>query len=568
MASQPLVLTDPNLLAEFVRESEFKSFFETRFAAPPDLAALLFRDGQLIDTYKGAHFSVGGITEALKRIVVGTHHIAIMLADLKPFQVNMPLKAMSKDNVEIAGLVTLELQLNPEKPSNILGLMGGVSRNETDPKPGDAPSNARKALSRFDVLERIRPHFTDRVIEATIGRVYAEEVRGNIGLQDKIQADMMQLAERVCGDIGVMVRSTSIEWAMNAVEREQFAKAEIERQQAGLDYQLELLKREVERQKESTQVRIEANVDVTKLQQASQDELAHMVLASEVRFVDAREEAERRQEMEALAHEIGVLRVERAGRFENELAEAGQVIDLTKEKARLREVEREIEVLDTRHVSEMRKIGFFTDIEMQGVQERLNIALKKEGMTAELDIAERAQAMARANLAGVTEIETGKADSDAERRIREGDAQTRQHIDAKEADTRSRVEQLRAGKEMTPEQILAINAGIEPHVAQVLMEQARAQATAGMNSMDMMRQLIQENREDRDVERKQTLDVLKAGMAGASGVAHGAGGKYGEDPLSEGGEPLNPTRVECPECGKVLPAKANFCTGCGHKMRT
>jgi hypothetical protein len=568
MASQPLVLTDPNLLAEFVRESEFKSFFETRFAAPPDLAALLFRDGQLIDTYKGAHFSVGGITEAIKRIVVGTHHIAIMLADLKPFQVNMPLKAMSKDNVEIAGLVTLELQLNPEKPSNILGLMGGVSRNETDPKPGDAPSNARKALSRFDVLERIRPHFTDRVIEATIGRVYAEEVRGNIGLQDKIQADMMQLAERVCGDIGVMVRSTSIEWAMNAVEREQFAKAEIERQQAGLDYQLELLKREVERQKESTQVKIEANVDVTKLQQASQDELAHMVLASEVRFVDAREEAERRQEMEALAHEIGVLRVERAGRFENELAEAGQVIDLTKEKARLRDVEREIEVLDTRHVSEMRKIGFFTDIEMQGVQERLNIALKKEGMTAELDIAERAQAMARANLAGVTEIETGKADSDAERRIKEGDAQTRQHIDAKEADTRSRVEQLRAGKEMTPEQILAINAGIEPHVAQVLMEQARAQATAGVNSMDMMRQLIQENREDRDVERKQTLDVLKAGMAGASGVAHGAGGKYGEDPLSGGMDPMNPTQVECPECGKVLPAKANFCTGCGHKMRT
>ncbi len=45
MASQPLVLTDPNLLAEFVRETEFKAFFEKRFATPPDLAALLFRNG-------------------------------------------------------------------------------------------------------------------------------------------------------------------------------------------------------------------------------------------------------------------------------------------------------------------------------------------------------------------------------------------------------------------------------------------------------------------------------------------------------------------------------------------
>jgi hypothetical protein len=490
-----------------------------------------------------------------------------MLADLKPFQVSMPLKAMSKDNVEIAGLVTLDLQLNPEKPGNILGLMGGVSRQERELKPGEEPTG-RKALSRFDVLERIRPHFTDRVIEAVIGRVYAEEIRGNVGLQDKVQADMMTLAERICGDIGIMVRSTSIEWAMNAVEREQFAKAEIERQQESLDYQLDLMKREVARQSESTKVKIEANVDLTKVQQASQDELAHMVLESEVRFIDARVGNERRQEMEALSHEISVLRVERAGRFENELAEAGQVIDLTKEKARLRVVEREIELLDVSHVAEMKKVGAFSDMEIQGAQERLGITLKKEGLNSELDVTERAQAIARANLAGVTEIERQKFDADAERRIREGDAQTRQTIDVREADTRARVEQLKVGAGMTPEQILAINAGIEPHVAEVLKEQARAQATAQHSSMEIMRQLIDEARSDREAERKQTLDVLKAGMTGASGVAHGAGGKYYDPTVEGGGETLSPTHVECPECGKVLPAKANFCTGCGHQMRT
>ncbi len=566
MASEPLVLTDPNLLAEFVRESEFRTFFEKRFAAPPDLAALLFRDGQLIDAYKGAHFSVGGMVDAVKRLFVGSHHIAIMLADLKPFQVNMPLKAMSKDDVEIAGLVTLELQLNPEKPGNILGLMGGVARMEKDLKPGEQ-IKGRKALSRFDVLERIRPHFTDRALEATIGRVYAEEIRGNVGLQDKVQADMMQLAERICGDIGIMVRSSSIEWAMNAVEREQFERAQIERQQEALDYQLDLMKREVARQTESTSVKISADVDISRLEQASQDELAHMVLESEVRFVDAREAAERRQEMEALAHEIEVLRVERAGRFENELAESGQIYDLTSENARLRLVEREIELLDTRHVAEMKKAGAFSDMEIEGAQERLNIALKKEGMNAELDIGERAQAMARANLAAVTEIETRRSDSDAQRRILEGDAETRQSIDLKEADTRSRVEQLKVGAGMSPEQIMAINAGIEPHVAEVLKEQARAQASSNESSMEIMRRLVQENKEDREAERRQTLDVLKAGMAGASGVAHGAGGKSG-DPLAGETEGLSATRVECPECGKVLPAKANFCTGCGHRMRT
>ena len=159
MASQPLVLTDPNLLAEFVRESEFKSFFEKRYATPPDIAALLFRNGQLIDTFKGAHFSVGGLATAIKSIAGGSTHIAIMLADLKPFQVQFPIRALSRDNVEIAGTATLELQLNPDKPANILGLMGGISRSQAGPKGEEADLPGRKALSRIDVLDRIAPHF-------------------------------------------------------------------------------------------------------------------------------------------------------------------------------------------------------------------------------------------------------------------------------------------------------------------------------------------------------------------------------------------------------------------------
>ena len=169
MASQPLVLTDPDLLAEFVRESEFKAFLEKRFATPPDLAALLFRNGELIDTYKGAHFSAGGLVNAVKSVVGGSSHIAMMLADLKPFQVQLPVFGTSKDDVYIEGLATLELQLDPDKPSNILGLMSGVSRNESDGASKEsAPSAGRKSLSRMDVLERIAPHFSDRVMEAAL----------------------------------------------------------------------------------------------------------------------------------------------------------------------------------------------------------------------------------------------------------------------------------------------------------------------------------------------------------------------------------------------------------------
>ncbi|KCZ55603.1 hypothetical protein HY29_11850 [Hyphomonas beringensis] len=556
MASSPLVLTDPNLLAEFVRESEFKAFFEKRFATPPDLAALLFRNGELIDTFKGAHFSVGGLATALKGVVGGSTHIAIMLADLKPFQVQLPVKALSRDNVEIAGLATLELQLNPEKPSNILGLMGGVTRKQTDKTTGDMPVTGRKALSRIDVLDRIAPHFSDRVMEAIVGRMDAADIRGEAGLQDKIQADMMQEAERVCGDIGVLVKAVSIQWAMNAVEREAFEKAQIERQQEAMDYQLHLLKREVERQSDATEVKLNASVDMAKIQSASEDELAHMVLQSEISFIDAREAATRRQEMEALAHEIEVLRTERAAKMENDIAEASHVTDLTNEAGNLRASERSIEMLDAQHVAEMKKLGVLTDIELRERSQRM-----------EMELARIAQEQSAKNLRSLMEIEGDAADRDTDRDIRRDNSATENELAKMRADMESRTAQLTAGSKMTPEQILAINAGLSADVAEVLKEQARAKTSNSEDSMQVMKELIKGATEEREASRRHELDILKAGMTGATGVAHGAGGKSGNGGSEDGAE-TPPDKVECPECGRVLPAKAKFCTGCGHKMRT
>lgn len=555
MASKPLVLTDPNLLAEFVRETEFKAFFEKRYATPPDLAALLFRNGELIDAFKGAHFSVGGLATAVKSVVGGSTHIALMLADLKPFQVQFPVSGLSKDKVEIHGLATLELQLNPDKPANILGLMGGVSRQQFDEDTGDIPLTGRNALTRMDVLERIAPHFSDRVLEAAIGRINAEDIRGEVGLQDKLQADMMKEAARICGDLGVLVQAASVTWAMNAVEREAFEKAQIERQQEALDYELELLNREVDRQSDATRIKVTSNVDLAKLENASEDELAHMVLNSEVTFLDAREAATRRQEMQALAHEIELLRTERATKMEGDLAEASHLTNLTEEAGRLRSFERDIELLDSKHVSEMKKIGAFTDQDISERQQRM-----------ELEISRVAAAQSADNLQTLMELEQGVEDQKAERDIKVSSANTANKIAETKAEADSRVDQLQAGAKMTPEQILAINAGLSSDVADVLKEQARASAGSDDGSMDTMRELIKGAAEERASSREHELNILKAGMAGATGVAQGAGGKSSDGTSNELG--TSSAKVDCPECGRSLPAKANFCTGCGHKMRT
>ena len=541
MASEPVILSDPRMLAEFMRQSEFKSFFEKRFAVPPDYAALLFKNGQLIDAFKGGHFSVGGVVDKLKGIVGGSTHIGMMIADLKPFSVQTALKALSKDKVEIAGVATLELQVDPDKPSNILGMMHGVTRSGEDPEtPG------RKALSKADVMERIRPHLSDRVFEAAIGRMDAAEIRGEAGLQDMIQADIMKEVERVVGDLGLLVRAVSIEWAINANEVAEMQRAEADRRQDALDHQLEIIKREVEREQDATEITLKSQVDLAKLQNASEDELKQMALKSEIEFLDARENAKRRQELDALAHEIRSLEIERKARFDDALATARNESDLLEIRKRQAAVERDIALIEQNQADQMRKSGAFTEVE-------ITAAVQKQQAD---------------HIARLQEIEIRGNEAEANLTIKLAGADTQNEVSLLDAKTRAKTSEINAFKNMSPEQILAINAGLSTDVAQVLAEQARAKSASSAETMQAMRDMVEAATAAQIRSEEQAREMFRMGMDGTVGVAHGAGGKEGGPSSVGAGPAAEAATIECPKCRAVNSAKANFCKQCGHKLRT
>lgn len=537
MATQSLTLSSPALLAEYVHQSDLQGLFEKRLAAPPDHVAILIRNGQFVDAYKGAHFSIGGIFQGLKTLVAGSMHLRILLADLKPFAVQIPLTALTRDRVQVAGVCTIELQVNPDAPQNVMGLV-----------------NPLGVVTRGEVLARFRPHLTDRVFEAVIGRIDAAELRGNQGLQDKLQGDVMRELQRVAGDIGVLVRAVSAEWAQTSAEREAMAKAELDREQGRLDHELGLLRRSLARTADATQLQLRTDVDLATLKVESDDQLARLALRKEVEFLDAREQAQRRQEMDALAHEIGVLGTERAARFENQLAEAGQQIDLGRYRSTLTRVELEIETLRQTHLAEMKKVGAFTELEIE-----------QRAKNLELDLSARAQRQGLEQVAGLAAIE--REANEHETRLREGakDGHSRRELDAIQAQAAARVAQLQAGAAMTPEQILAINAGLSADVAAILVERARSQASGNEQTMAAMRELVNHATAARVASEDQAREMFRMGMEGAIGVARGAGGKDGSIAAAT---PTAATTVECAQCGRESAAKAKFCVGCGHKLRS
>ena len=538
--TQTLALSSPHLLAEYVRQSDLQSFFEKRLAAPPDHVAILIRNGEVLDAYKGAHFSIGGLFDGLRKLVVGSTHVRILLGDLKPFSLQSPVRAMTRDKVEVAGTVTLELQVNPDKPQNVMGLV-----------------NAAGFLTRDEVLERFRPHLTDRVFEATIGRVDAGELRGDRGLQDKLQGDVMREIERIAGDIGLMVRALSVEWALNEVEREAMRASQLDRAQDGLDTQLNHLKRSVERNFDATEVQFKTDLDVAKLQIEGDDEISRLALQKEVEFLDSRETSQRRQEMEALAHEIEVLSTERTARIENELADAGQTIDLMRYERALNRVRNEIDAMKQTHLAEMRKVGAFSELEIEERRRQLD-----------LDLSDRAQKQSLEHIAGLQSIEKDSDAHEARLRPAELDSLTRRDVERVRADTDARVAQLQAGANMTPEQILAINAGLSSDVAAVLAEQARSQATGKEETMSMMREMVTQATDARVASETQAREMFQTAMEGAVGVARGAGGKSSGDSAGGGGGGTKARTVECASCGRENDSKARFCVGCGKQLRS
>lgn len=535
MASKALALNSPELLAEYVRESELTGFFEKRFASPPDHMAMLIRNGEIIDTYKGAHFSIGGVLKSIKSLVVGSSHVSILLADLKPFSIQTELKAITNDNVPVAALGTIELQVNPDEPKNVMGLV-----------------NASGYLTRDEVLARFKPHLTDRVIESAIKRVNANELRGERGLQDHIQAEIMREVERVAGDLGLIVRAVSLEWAINEVERQAMEKSVLDREQGKLDNELEYLKQNVTRNNDAKSFKIETDLDFAKLQNATEEELEHLILNREVRILDARVDVQRRQELESLAHEIEVLRNERLGKFENRLAEADHQVDAAKRQLGLARVHQEIDLLNQTHLAEMKKLNAFTDLEIH-----------KRTQFLDLEVSKQAQTQQAAHLLALQGLEQAGEDAEMNRRIRAKQADGQIANDQVKAKEDARLAQLREGAKMTPEQILAINAGHSADVAAVLTEQARASGNGSEQVNALMQEMVKQANDARTSADSQAREMFRMGMEGATGVAQGAGG--GRVETSIGG--ASSSTLECSNCGRENAVKNRCCIGCGKQLR-
>jgi hypothetical protein len=598
MSSKTLTLSDSSVLAEFVRQEEFKGFFEKRIEVPPDYMGLLIRNGQFVEAYKGVHLSVNGMFDRLKGLIGGSQAISLLIADLKVFPGVIDLSGISKDNLEIKGTATIEIQVNPERPQGILGLMEG-----------------RKALTKSAMIARIAPHLPPRVFETAIARVKADEIRGNNGLQDLIQADIMKEIERIAGDLGVLIRACSVEFAVNDVEKKAMSRAAAERAAEQAEYDFTTLKRQLDREQESTIIHIAQKHEIDKINLANPAELERMVLQQEIDFSDARETGQRVQEMKILQHEIDMMKTERLAKFDEAIALAvHQGVDLNVVQEKRRVVERNTEVLDREHGITLRNLQRDADAEDRArarSEQRSNAAedrtdhvkireedrdydndtrirnakaneealrYARDGKVQDArtdldagrfrnDLQRDADKAALEKLQGLAGLEASQERERLERRIKEADSAHARAMEIEKQKTNAKLDEMSLSAKMTPEQLLAYNAGLSPAVAKILEEQVKAKAADMAGREALMREMVNMAKDQNVASAAQAKAMFETGIAGAVGTAAAAGGKQAPAAVAGMVPGAGEEKVDCPKCGRTNTAKARFCVGCGEQLR-
>jgi hypothetical protein len=517
MPSVNWTLSDNQTLAEYVPVEDFKGLLQQRIGISPDHVALLMRDGQIVDTFVGGHFAIGGVWQRLKEAIGGQHAVRLLVADLKPFQIEGEVEGISSDGVPIAATVAIELQVNPEKPANVLGLM-----------------RERGVLAKPDVYQRVLPHLRDRVFANVIGRVKASELRGNAAVQDKVQAELLHETERIFKDLGVIVRAASVTWALNDAERAAMERSASERDQAMLDYQLETKKREVQREKETTEFTLRADTDVEKLKATSEDGLKHLFLKQELDFIDARQAGVRAQELKQLDHELTLLNTQRRAGYEKALEDAKNEADRAAIRKQLTALDLEIDAMKQTHRLQIARLEEEQKLAIAAEARRHQMSSLREIDTIELDRAERERRL------------------DREDRTLDVDLSLR----TKQQDSQHEMERLRLQAQMSPDQILAISAGLSPDVARVFAERARGSSIDADRREALLREMVQLASQGRMASEEQAKFFFDKAMGATAG-------RPAAPPAGDAA-----ATIECPNCHRTPPASDRFCRHCGHALRT
>ncbi len=526
-------------IAEYLDESEFRGILQKTFAVPPDHLGVLIRDGELVDAFDGGNFSVGGLWEGLKSLLGGKHAFRFLIADTKPFRHEALLTAATKDHQEVTGHLALELQIDSRKPADVLGLLEG-----------------RSTLTPGHVYDRLAAHLQTRVVERELIGHDASDLRGNAGLQDRLQAELCREVERLIGDLGVTLRSATLSWAQTDEEAMALRHKQAELAEKDAQFEHELAMNALKRERAATTFALQAELQEDAARSDAETELQMLLQSNKLKLSDARNDAERAEELRELGHQAEVARKKRI--------EARQAqLDAATTDVERRKLELEIKRMDSDFELERRR----QEMDLK----QLEAKHARDNQLGDLDVAGNGWELQKRKLEGMQQLQL---DKDREKHHLDSHRQRQDHeaqIAKMQQEQYGELETLKLQSQMTPDQLLAVQAGLSPEVAKVFAARAGAEGTHTQEKEAILREMVEMAKQG----GTDTADRIQAVMNTAFDKVAPGGGVTPPAAASAGpGAPAGAAGqtaaeiTECPSCHHKVPVSDRFCKVCGKQMRS
>lgn len=285
-------------LVRLIRTKELNDFWnkEIDFIVGPGESAVLIRDGRIEDvvTQKKLKNVAGGFRNWLGDRLRTRSDLDLLFVDNKPFQVEVGIDGLTKDDLAQNGIAKLTLRLEHEKSNRITGML---REREIRRKRGffrkSVLEGYETALTKSEVEQMVSEEARSTIFNKIIRKYEAKD----LGSSDSIDAEIAtasRLELKKTLDLwGMNIENIYVSWSLNAFQvwRAQRAPttwikdAEMEEAEKEMDKKIEYERRRRLRLREAEEDELMSEADFKKKKRAIEREL---------------EEQERDFEMESL----------------------------------------------------------------------------------------------------------------------------------------------------------------------------------------------------------------------------------------------------------------------------
>ena len=377
-------------LVRLIKTKELNDFWnkEIDFIVGPGESAVLVRDGRIEDvvTQKKLSAVAGGFKNWLGQNLRSKSDLDLLFVDNKPFQIDVGVDGLTKDDLAQNGIAKLTLRLEHEKSNRIIGML---REREIRKKVGffrrkEVLEGYETAMTKSEIEQMISEEARSTIFNKIIRKYEAKDLGSSDAIDEEISTASRLELKKTLDLWGMNIENIYVSWSLNAFQvwRAQRAPttwikdAEMEESEKEMDKKIEFERRRRQKMRGAEEDELMSDVEFQKKKRVIEREL---------------EEQEKNFERETKEKDREFAKKEREWEEEDEereLAKKQKQLDLQDSQATKI---REMEAKDVEHKKKIELESVKTDAEIETIKSDSELSKKRKEVELEGDM-ERSQA--------------------------------------------------------------------------------------------------------------------------------------------------------------------------------